>query len=258
MTEEFSNSIDPSQIFLPSSKEARKSAYFRTDTHLKNSRPPIPYSVLIAEALKTNLNHTMALQEIYEWFEEFHPFYCDNNHNWRNSVRHTLSSSKLFKRIPKYNSTSSRGSLWTLNEQHSSKGLNKKLKISAHSIPQSKTHESSTFNQTRNTLFEWCFNRTQDKYFHSTVNEEVNWSQPRFPSSKFQQSREDNFQSIPSPISPNNILDIDLSDELLLKSIEQDPHLFDCFQADSAPTFTKMNEDEFIENLFPFSYNPQV
>lgn len=117
MTEEDDSlySVDPSEIFSPPPflPYNEKSCILN-----RADRPPIPYSVLIANALRTRPDQTMTLTDIYAWFEQFHPFYCDNNHNWRNSVRHTLSSSRQFKRIPKYNNASGRGSLWCLvNEE---------------------------------------------------------------------------------------------------------------------------------------------
>lgn len=129
----YHGSVNPTDVFGPphelfttddpflKSLLAQESAEIKQGLPKTEHRPPIPYSVLICEALKSKPARLMTLQEIYDWFEQFHPFYCENNHNWRNSVRHTLSSNRMFKRIPRYNNASGRGSMWALADEVSEK-----------------------------------------------------------------------------------------------------------------------------------------
>ena len=198
----------------------------------------------------------MALQEIYEWFEEFHPFYCDNNHNWRNSVRHTLSSNKLFRRIPKYNNASGRGSLWVLNELFARKGRYRK---GSNNAPLMDDQEQSNSPKCANSqdpgFFEWCLIQSQDNFFHTILDKEINWSQPIHSTSGAAdhiQIRSDKFApSVNSLlVHDNNLLKIYFSGEMFFKSDSLGP--FATSQIESKNLTDSLEDEELLENLFPY------
>jgi hypothetical protein len=51
------------------------------DAHF--SRPAIPYSQIIRQALEESPRGKLLLKEIYAWFESFHPYYTQENKGWK-------------------------------------------------------------------------------------------------------------------------------------------------------------------------------
>jgi hypothetical protein len=47
------------------------------------SRPAIPYSQIIKQAMEASPRGKLLLKEIYEWFESFHPYYTQDNKGWK-------------------------------------------------------------------------------------------------------------------------------------------------------------------------------
>lgn len=47
------------------------------------SRPAIPYSQVIKQAMEASPRGKLLLREIYEWFEAFHPYYTQENKGWK-------------------------------------------------------------------------------------------------------------------------------------------------------------------------------
>lgn len=47
------------------------------------SRPAIPYSLIIRQAMEASPRGKLVLKEIYEWFESFHPYYTQENKGWK-------------------------------------------------------------------------------------------------------------------------------------------------------------------------------
>ncbi|KAK7403896.1 hypothetical protein QQX98_010352 [Neonectria punicea] len=64
-----------------------------------------PYAQLICRAFRSRPDHTMTLQEIYQWFRENTDKAKSQSKGWQNSIRHNLSMNKAFmKRSPKKDS----------------------------------------------------------------------------------------------------------------------------------------------------------
>ncbi|KAJ8396722.1 hypothetical protein AAFF_G00015600 [Aldrovandia affinis] len=64
-------------------------------------RPQHSYSELIKLALNSVPGRRLALQQIYGWVEDHFPYYKYHaNPGWRNSIRHNLSTQKIFIREP--------------------------------------------------------------------------------------------------------------------------------------------------------------
>ncbi|KHN87492.1 Fork head domain-containing protein FD4 [Toxocara canis] len=56
--------------------------------------------------------------DIYRFIENEYPYYRNNNHGWRNSIRCSLSMNECFVRIPKRkDGQTKKGSYWTLHPQ---------------------------------------------------------------------------------------------------------------------------------------------
>jgi hypothetical protein len=53
--------------------------------------PDEPYAKLIYRALMSAPNHSMVLQEIYQWFRDNTTKGSSDSKGWMNSIRHNLS-----------------------------------------------------------------------------------------------------------------------------------------------------------------------
>ncbi|KAI0023705.1 hypothetical protein F4780DRAFT_785464 [Xylariomycetidae sp. FL0641] len=62
----------------------------------ENTKTNKPYAQLIAMAFKSRPNHSMTLQEIYQWFRENTDKGKSKSKGWQNSIRHNLSMNAAF------------------------------------------------------------------------------------------------------------------------------------------------------------------
>ena len=79
-------------------------------------KPKIPYSCMIALSLKNSFAGRMCLLEIYNFICFHFPYFRNDPFNWRNLIRHNLSTNLSFKKMEKSSSDGRRtkGSLWTI------------------------------------------------------------------------------------------------------------------------------------------------
>lgn len=76
-------------------------------------KPPFSYSQLIAQAIFSAPEHMLCLNDIYMFITKTYPFYKPEDKGWQNSIRHNLSLSKSFVRLPRANEEG-KGSLWSI------------------------------------------------------------------------------------------------------------------------------------------------
>lgn len=62
-------------------------------------KPSFSYSTMIAQALSSQTEKKMTLQEIYQWIMDQYPYFKVQESGWKSSVRHNLSLSKYFSRV---------------------------------------------------------------------------------------------------------------------------------------------------------------
>lgn len=65
------------------------------------AKPDLSYSALIGRAVLSSPGHKLTLQEIYEWITIVHPYYRRDEQTWMNSVRHVLSTTACFRKVPR-------------------------------------------------------------------------------------------------------------------------------------------------------------
>ena len=83
------------------------------------TRPPLPYSTLIAQALQELPGKEATLPMIYNFIEDKYPYYRAKKDKdawmWRNSIRHNLSLHKAFVRAEdRERETKGKGSYWII------------------------------------------------------------------------------------------------------------------------------------------------
>ncbi|TVY81234.1 Forkhead box protein J3 [Lachnellula suecica] len=91
----------PTPFALPScepSEDGRESSRETTAVDGDDPSADEPYAKLIYRALMSAPNHSMVLQEIYEWFRQNTAKGSSDSKGWMNSIRHNLSMNAAFKK----------------------------------------------------------------------------------------------------------------------------------------------------------------
>ena len=64
-------------------------------------KPPLSFACMIFMALESSPTKTLPVKQIYEWIQWKFPYYRTASPGWKNSVRHSLSLNKCFKKLEK-------------------------------------------------------------------------------------------------------------------------------------------------------------
>lgn len=64
-------------------------------------KPDFSYAALIGQAILSSPEHRLTLQDIYEWITTVYPYYNRGEQTWMNSVRHSLSTMAVFRKVPR-------------------------------------------------------------------------------------------------------------------------------------------------------------
>ncbi|KAF1986830.1 hypothetical protein K402DRAFT_420881 [Aulographum hederae CBS 113979] len=96
----------------------------------KDLKPPHSYAALIGDAILSTEDHQMALANIYQHIKDNYAFYRHNGGGWQNSIRHNLSLSKVFEKVPRRTDEPGKGMKWQIAAEHKEDYL-KKRSVSA-------------------------------------------------------------------------------------------------------------------------------
>lgn len=97
-----------------------KNVYSNTNTNIKEniSKPAFSYAQIITRAINSSATGSLSLGEIYKWIEDNFEYYRHANPVWKNSIRHNLSLSKCFKKVPREPGTRGKGGKWTVDKDY--------------------------------------------------------------------------------------------------------------------------------------------
>ncbi|ODV92947.1 hypothetical protein CANCADRAFT_95540 [Tortispora caseinolytica NRRL Y-17796] len=84
----------------------------------KDIKPPYSYATMITQAILSSPEGSLTLQGIYDWISSNYSFYRFSRTGWQNSVRHNLSLSKAFAKVPRRSDEPGKGMKWTILPDH--------------------------------------------------------------------------------------------------------------------------------------------
>jgi hypothetical protein len=83
----------------------------------KDIKPPHSYAQMIGQAIMSREGENATLAQIYEFIKEHYAFFRINGGGWQNSIRHNLSLSKAFEKIPRRTDEPGKGMKWQIVEE---------------------------------------------------------------------------------------------------------------------------------------------
>lgn len=93
----------------------------------KDTKPPFSYSTMISQAILSTEDHMMFLADIYEWISSNYAYYRFKKPGWHNSIRHSLSLSKAFERVPRNQNEPGKGMKWRIVQSYKEEFCQKAL-----------------------------------------------------------------------------------------------------------------------------------
>ncbi|KAH9479555.1 DNA ligase 4 [Psilocybe cubensis] len=79
------------------------------------SKPDLSYAALVGRAILSSPEHRLTLQEIYDWITIVYPHYKRGETTWMNSIRHVLSTTVCFRKVPRDRSVGR--TLWAIYDE---------------------------------------------------------------------------------------------------------------------------------------------
>ncbi|CAH2352746.1 fork head protein homolog 2 [[Candida] railenensis] len=91
----------------------------------KDIKPPYSYATMITQAILSNDDGVMSLNEIYNWIGNHYAYYKYSKTGWQNSIRHNLSLNKAFEKVPRRPNEPGKGMKWQISESYKQDFLSK-------------------------------------------------------------------------------------------------------------------------------------
>ncbi|EGO20500.1 hypothetical protein SERLADRAFT_441842 [Serpula lacrymans var. lacrymans S7.9] len=86
---------------LPDEEEYDTLPYTLPPGPYSSVKPDLSYAALVGQAILSSPEHRLTLQEIYDWITIVYPHFKRNETTWMNSIRHVLSTTICFRKVPR-------------------------------------------------------------------------------------------------------------------------------------------------------------
>ncbi|KAH0582861.1 Forkhead box protein I1 [Termitomyces sp. J132] len=86
---------------LPDEEEYDKLPYTLPPGPYSPHKPDLSYAALVGQAILSSPEHRLTLQEIYDWITIVYPHFKRGETTWMNSIRHVLSTTICFRKVPR-------------------------------------------------------------------------------------------------------------------------------------------------------------
>ncbi|KIW06219.1 uncharacterized protein PV09_02695 [Verruconis gallopava] len=80
----------------------------------KDIKPPHSYAQMIGQAILSREGENATLAQIYEFIKDHYAYFRHGGGGWQNSIRHNLSLSKHFEKIPRRTDEPGKGMKWQI------------------------------------------------------------------------------------------------------------------------------------------------
>jgi forkhead protein FKH len=84
----------------------------------KDIKPPHSYASMIGQAILADEEENATLARIYDFIRENYAYFRHNGGGWQNSIRHNLSLSKCFEKIPRRTDEPGKGMKWRIVSEY--------------------------------------------------------------------------------------------------------------------------------------------
>ncbi|KAF9453556.1 hypothetical protein P691DRAFT_800179 [Macrolepiota fuliginosa MF-IS2] len=85
----------------PKEEEYDKLPYTLPPGPYSANKPDLSYAALVGQAILSSPEHRLTLQEIYDWITIVYPHFKRGETTWMNSIRHVLSTTVCFRKVPR-------------------------------------------------------------------------------------------------------------------------------------------------------------
>ncbi|KAG0705569.1 hypothetical protein DFH29DRAFT_1077532 [Suillus ampliporus] len=86
---------------LPDEDDYENLPYTLPPGPYSTKKPDLSYAALIGQAVLSSPDHRLTLQELYDWITIVYPYYNRSEMTWMNSIRHVLSTTVCFRKVPR-------------------------------------------------------------------------------------------------------------------------------------------------------------
>jgi hypothetical protein len=103
------------------------------DYSLENAReikPPHSYAAMIGQAILSTPEEKATLAKIYDFIKAKYAFFRYGGTGWQNSIRHNLSLSKSFEKVPRRTDEPGKGMKWQIVAEHRDEFMKKNMQPS--------------------------------------------------------------------------------------------------------------------------------